>query len=171
MNTKDKILDGLLALILKKGASGLSVRAIAEEAGVNHGLVHHYFGSKEKLILALIDRESSKIRSKIIEVAKKDDLDTVRQALLKNVLMNKEFGKFLLEICQLGESIPSVREKLETILKARREMLHELLGLELPQDLMLVQSVILGIVMLQKTDPSISASMVMDRLFQLLNLD
>lgn len=34
----------------------MSVRGIAERAGVNHGLVHHYFGSKGGLIRAVLER-------------------------------------------------------------------------------------------------------------------
>lgn len=33
----------------------VSVRAIAERAGVNHGLVHHYFGGKAGLRTAVLD--------------------------------------------------------------------------------------------------------------------
>lgn len=45
------LLDATTALIVEKGLS-MSVREIAARAGVNHGLVHTYFGSKEALISA-----------------------------------------------------------------------------------------------------------------------
>lgn len=38
------------------GPNAVSVRAIAERAGVNHGLVHHYFGSKAGLVQATLER-------------------------------------------------------------------------------------------------------------------
>lgn len=38
------------------GPHAVSVRAIAERAGVNHGLVHHYFGSKAGLVQAVLER-------------------------------------------------------------------------------------------------------------------
>lgn len=38
------------------GPNAVSVRAIAERAGVNHGLVHHYFGSKAGLVQAVLER-------------------------------------------------------------------------------------------------------------------
>jgi AcrR family transcriptional regulator len=37
----------------------VTVREIAERAGVNHGLVHHYFGSKPALLAAVLDRLAS----------------------------------------------------------------------------------------------------------------
>lgn len=38
------------------GPNAVSVRALAERAGVNHGLVHHYFGSKAGLVQAVLER-------------------------------------------------------------------------------------------------------------------
>jgi AcrR family transcriptional regulator len=38
-----------------KGAAGVSVRAVAAAAGVNHGLVHRHFGSKDALVAAVLD--------------------------------------------------------------------------------------------------------------------
>lgn len=45
----------------------MSVRGIAERAGVNHGLVHHYFGSKGGLIRAVLERLSEGSESAIRE--------------------------------------------------------------------------------------------------------
>ena len=51
-------------LILERGVS-VSVRDIAERAGVNHGLVHTYFGSKDALLTeafgAVIDRAAAEV--------------------------------------------------------------------------------------------------------------
>jgi AcrR family transcriptional regulator len=38
------------------GPNAVSVRSIAESAGVNHGLVHHYFGSKAGLVQAVLEQ-------------------------------------------------------------------------------------------------------------------
>lgn len=37
-------------LFAERGYTGVSVRDIAEEAGVNHGLIHRHFGSKEGVL-------------------------------------------------------------------------------------------------------------------------
>lgn len=42
-------------LFAQRGPSAVTVRHIAEAAGVNHGLVHHYFGSKDGLLTAVLD--------------------------------------------------------------------------------------------------------------------
>ena len=43
-------------LFAERGPSAVTVRQIAEVAQVNHGLVHHYFGSKDGLIRAVLDQ-------------------------------------------------------------------------------------------------------------------
>ena len=43
------ILEAASELFAKKGVAGVSVRDIAAKAGVNHGLIHRHFGSKESL--------------------------------------------------------------------------------------------------------------------------
>jgi AcrR family transcriptional regulator len=42
-------------LFAGRGPSHVSVREIAQAAGVNHGLVHHYFGSKDALLRVVLD--------------------------------------------------------------------------------------------------------------------
>lgn len=48
------LVEATIDLIVEQGLS-VSVRQIAERAGVNHGLVHAYFGSKDGLLRAAID--------------------------------------------------------------------------------------------------------------------
>ena len=42
-------------LFAERGPRAVSVREVADAAGVNHGLVHHYFGSKAGLVTAVLD--------------------------------------------------------------------------------------------------------------------
>ncbi len=42
-------------LFAARGPANVSVREVAVDAGVNHGLVHHYFGSKDGLLRAVLD--------------------------------------------------------------------------------------------------------------------
>jgi len=42
-------------LFADRGPSAVTVREIADAAQVNHGLVHHYFGSKDGLLSAVLD--------------------------------------------------------------------------------------------------------------------
>ncbi len=48
------LVEAAMACFAEVGPNDVSVRAIAERAGVNHGLVHHYFGSKAGLVDAVV---------------------------------------------------------------------------------------------------------------------
>lgn len=49
------ILQAAQRVLVKKGFSGLTLRAIAAESGENSAMVQYYFGNKEGLVKAMID--------------------------------------------------------------------------------------------------------------------
>lgn len=53
-NVKAKLLKSACHLLSKRGPKAVTIRDIAEHAGVNHGQIHHYYGSKRKLLTAAI---------------------------------------------------------------------------------------------------------------------
>src|SRR4051795_12442741 len=50
------LLDAAERLLVDVGHGGITTRRLAEEAGVNHGLVHYYFGSVENLLVRALER-------------------------------------------------------------------------------------------------------------------
>jgi AcrR family transcriptional regulator len=53
-DTRQRILDNARVLFARNGISNTSIRAVAAAAGVDSALVHHYFGTKEKLFAAAV---------------------------------------------------------------------------------------------------------------------
>jgi AcrR family transcriptional regulator len=53
-DTRDRILDNARVLFARNGIASTSIRAVAAAAGVDSALVHHYFGTKEKLFAAAV---------------------------------------------------------------------------------------------------------------------
>ncbi len=53
-NTRERILASARELFARNGIGKTSIRAVAAAAGVDSALVHHYFGTKEKLFAAAI---------------------------------------------------------------------------------------------------------------------
>ena len=55
-----------LALLKRNGVlAGLNLREVADEAGVNRGLVYHYFGSRQQLLRAALRRD---VRARLEEI-------------------------------------------------------------------------------------------------------
>ena len=60
--TRQKLLETAIRLFSAKGFHGVSVDAIVEAAKVNKRMVYHYFGSKDDLYLAVLERAYGEIR-------------------------------------------------------------------------------------------------------------
>ncbi|WP_211355313.1 TetR family transcriptional regulator [Blastococcus colisei] len=54
-DTRDAVLAAAREAFAERGFDGATIRGIASAAGVDPALVHHYFGSKDKLFLAAIE--------------------------------------------------------------------------------------------------------------------
>lgn len=53
---RENILQAAIAVFSERGVSGASIAEITSRAGVAHGLVNYYFGGKDQLVAAVIDR-------------------------------------------------------------------------------------------------------------------
>lgn len=55
-DTRTTILDAVTRVLAGRGLSGVTVRAVAEEAGVAVGLMNYHFDGKDSLIAATLER-------------------------------------------------------------------------------------------------------------------
>ena len=51
-NVEKKLIESAAVLVGSIGPNQLTIRDIAEHAGVNHAQIHHYFGGKDGLLIA-----------------------------------------------------------------------------------------------------------------------
>lgn len=56
VDVEERLIVAAGELLGEVGPRSMSVRNVAERAGVNHGLVHHYFGGKDGLMKAAMTR-------------------------------------------------------------------------------------------------------------------
>lgn len=57
-----------IALLAERGPRDVTVREIAERAGVNHALVHRHFGTKDEFIRAVLSEQSRAIAAAAAEL-------------------------------------------------------------------------------------------------------
>jgi AcrR family transcriptional regulator len=74
-----RIVDAMRASVAERGIAGATFDHVARAAGVSRGLLHYYFGSKERLLVEAVRRESD-IRHQLIE-RELADANTVEQVV------------------------------------------------------------------------------------------
>lgn len=74
VDTEEKLIRATAELLGEVGPNSLSIRAIAERAGVNHGLVHHYFGGKDALLHAAMEHLVHEHHSYAMEQSRRQPL-------------------------------------------------------------------------------------------------
>lgn len=85
MTTRERIIEAAEVLFAADGYEGTSLREITERAGVNVAAVNYHFGSKERLLAALLDRIISPIneeRLELLAATTSHDIDSVLTAFL-----------------------------------------------------------------------------------------
>ena len=137
------LLDAAERLLVDVGYSGITTRRLADEAGVNHGLVHYYFGSIENLLVRTLERFTERLVERQREMYSEDVpfIEKWRTAMRYLVEEDVRYEKVWLELQALGWNRPDVRERLAAVEGEWRAVLteafaepHRELGIEMPLD-------------------------------------
>jgi AcrR family transcriptional regulator len=138
--TEQALLDAAERLLVEAGAAGITTRRVAEEAGVNHGLVHYYFGSVEQLLVRVLERFTEQLieRQRLMYAADAPFIDKWRTAMAY-LEEDRPYQKIWLELQALAWSRPELQERLAWVHAEWHAVLTEAfapvrkqLGLELP---------------------------------------
>ncbi|WP_347109782.1 helix-turn-helix domain-containing protein [Paenarthrobacter sp. S56] len=81
LDKQSRILDAAMELLSRHGISGVSMRAVAREAGVALGLVNYYFDDKTSLIRAALRRVDEHDLLLVAADPSTDPQDQLRKAL------------------------------------------------------------------------------------------
>lgn len=94
--TSDKILSAAQKLFEEKGFDLTSVREIASLAGVNVALINYHFGSKENLLLAIMENSMDSTRLKLSDINNSSEAPTEKLKQVIALYVNKIFanGKY-----------------------------------------------------------------------------
>lgn len=127
MSTRDDILDVAEDRFARKGYAASSVREIAEAAQVNPAMIHYYFGSKEDLLRAVLEKaveplanaveamqqaeavspaEATRTLMQLVAAHPNLPLLVVREVMLPGGAMQAHFAKHLAP--RLGGALPDI---------------------------------------------------------------
>ena len=68
----DSLLDAAERLLVREGYAAVTARRVGTEAGLNHGLVHYYFGSMEELLVQTLERFTKQLIERQRELYSQD---------------------------------------------------------------------------------------------------
>src|SRR6516162_8393518 len=154
---EEALLDAAERLLADVGYAGITTRGLAKEAGVNHGLVHYYFGSNENLLVHALERFTGRLISRQRELYEGDVAfaDKWRTAMRYLVSEDVRYQKIWLELQALAWNNPDIRARLMRVNAEWRAVLTEAfeeprreLGIPLPLEALvsLVMTFNLGII-------------------------
>jgi TetR/AcrR family transcriptional regulator, transcriptional repressor of bet genes len=72
-----KLMEATIALLAEKGVAGATVRAITAAAGTSHGLIGHYYASKDELLVAALDHLFNTVARDVAQQVEKAGDDPV----------------------------------------------------------------------------------------------
>jgi AcrR family transcriptional regulator len=79
MPKKEHIINIAIELFSEKGFEATSIRELAAKADVNVAMINYYFGSKDKLFEAIVERKASYMKGKLEELAVNKELTEIQK--------------------------------------------------------------------------------------------
>jgi AcrR family transcriptional regulator len=122
----EALLDAAERLLVEVGHAGVTTRAVAGEAGVNHGLVHYYFGSVENLLARVLERftEGMIERQRALYASETPFIEKWRTAM-RYLVEDRSYQKVWWELQALAWNRPELQERVAAVNAAWREVLSE----------------------------------------------
>src|ERR671914_432233 len=114
---EEALLDAAERLLVDVGHAGITTRRLAEEAGVNHGLVHYYFGSNENLLVRALERFTERLiaRQRELYAADARFVEKWRAAIRYLVSDDATYEKVWLELQALAWNNAGLRARLARV--------------------------------------------------------
>jgi AcrR family transcriptional regulator len=127
-----RIVDAMRASVARRGAAGSTFDHVAREAGVSRGLLHYYFGTKERLLVEVVRRDCdirmATLDAALADVRTADDFVDALVRSLEDVLENDpDFYALLFEITTLARRNEEIAGELSDLYRRTRRHVAKLL--------------------------------------------
>ena len=141
--TESRLLDAAERLLVRVGHAAISTRSLADEAGVNAGLVHYYFGSMETLFLRVLERFTARLITRQREMYASPDVPFLEKwrTAMRYLDADRDYQKVWYELQAMAWNRPELREGVARVNDEWRAVLTDAfaeprrrLGIEMPLD-------------------------------------
>ena len=128
--TEEAFLDAAERLLVDVGHAGVTTRALAEEAGANHGLVHYYFGTMESLLARVLERFTERLIDRQRAMYSAPDVPFIEKwrTAIRYLDADREYQKVWYELQALAWNRHELRERVAHVDAEWRAVLSEALA-------------------------------------------
>jgi AcrR family transcriptional regulator len=121
-----RIVDAMRASVALRGVAGSTFDHVAREAGVSRGLLHYYFGSKERLLAEVVKRETELRMAALDEQlatasSASDFIAMLRRTLDQMLREDTEFLTLSFEAFTLSRRNPEIAAEFSELVRKTRE--------------------------------------------------
>ncbi len=127
-----RIIDSMRDSVAQRGAAGSTFEHVAREAGVSRGLLHYYFGTKERLLVEVVRRDAeirvARLDELLADAATVDDVIDVLLASLTDLIENEPaFFLLIFELFSAGRRNPEIQREVGQLFDRTRSHVAEVL--------------------------------------------
>jgi len=120
-----RIIDAMRDSVAERGAAGSTFEHVAREAGVSRGLLHYYFGTKERLMVEVVRRDAELRIARLDEMLERaKTIDDVLDVLVSSLtdMIDNDPGFFLLlyELFSAGRRTPDIQHEVGQLFERTR---------------------------------------------------
>jgi AcrR family transcriptional regulator len=128
--TEEVFLDAAERLLVSVGHAGITTRALAQEAGANHGLVHYYFGTMENLLARVLERFTERLIGRQRAMYSAPDVPFAEKwrTAMRYLDSDREYQKVWYELQALAWNRPELRERVAHVDDEWRAVLRDALA-------------------------------------------
>ena len=122
------LLDAAERLLVSIGYANITTRKLADEAGLNHGLVHYYFGSMPELLLQVLERFTDQLikRQRAMYAADGPFIEKWRSAMrFLEEDAASGYAKVWFELQALGWNDPGIRKRVAQVTAAWKRVVYD----------------------------------------------
>jgi AcrR family transcriptional regulator len=130
---RTEIIQAFFKIMSEKGLARATIREIADTAGCNHGLLHHYFSDKGAIIAASVEHAVSVYREELLEGL--EQLESATDQLKFFIPRYLDIGRLNLEISQawlhlyaLSKTEESIKKPVQECFRDARDIVGEVIA-------------------------------------------
>ncbi len=127
-----RIIDAMRHSVARRGTTGSTFDHVSREAGVSRGLLHYYFGTKEKLLVEAVRRDAELRIERLQEqlaTAKTADafIDLMAQNLQETIREDPDFLTLAFELFTLSRRNEEIAVEYAALMRRTRQQVAEML--------------------------------------------